>query len=285
MKATQTHHRCVLLVSACLVLSCPGVLAQERPEWINKTPVGYLNDYFVGTGSSQHSLQETHQQALEEAMKMIIKSGPVLMAASETSTITSTQIDSPDSQHWEIVHRIASELSIQGHSQSIQGLVEEERYLEYDGTTHTAWSLVRIPKTKGIESPPTVLSAVWRSALLPGWGQIYKGETAKGVTLIGSEALLIPGAIIFNNLKTNEIGKAASSRTQILRDFHTDRANLYRTLSLTAIILAGTLYTCNVVDAIVIPGDKVYVDDPLRQDHKCLCLLPGAQIISIRIRI
>lgn len=46
----------------------------------------------------------------------------------------------------------------------------------------------------------TQLGALWRSALLPGWGQIYNRQVVKGVFVGGTEAALLTGALVFQVL-------------------------------------------------------------------------------------
>lgn len=53
------------------------------------------------------------------------------------------------------------------------------------------------------------LSATWRSALLPGWGQLYQGRTGSGVAYLGLTTALISGA-----LWAQAQGQAAEERYQ-----------------------------------------------------------------------
>lgn len=54
---------------------------------------------------------------------------------------------------------------------------------------------------------------------------------------------------------------AQNSRTQILRDFYNNQANLYQNISLGAWIAACAIYIFSVVDAIGSDGEKVYVEN------------------------
>ncbi len=38
-------------------------------------------------------------------------------------------------------------------------------------------------------------SALWRSAVLAGWGQLYSGDSTKGYIFMGSEILLLGGSV------------------------------------------------------------------------------------------
>ncbi|MBM4166981.1 MAG: hypothetical protein FJ218_08725 [Ignavibacteria bacterium] len=132
--------------------------------------------------------------------------------------------------------------------------------MERNTTQHTFWSLVKLPKKNNIESPPTKFSPVWRSMLIPGWGQYYKRETTKGYLFLGAEVLLVPSGIIFNNLGVDAETNKFSSQTKTLRDYYDDQSKLYYNVSLGCFIAAGAVYVYNIVDAISSDW-KIYSDN------------------------
>jgi uncharacterized Zn ribbon protein len=228
--------------------------SSEKPSWIAHPPRGYQNDYFVGEGESHVSLPEASKEALGNAVTKIIQTHS--FEASSSIRINNIQ----DGE--QITKKVVEELTVNGSSITIKGLVQEESYYETwsepSAIVTRSWVLVRIPKTKNFRDPPTAFSPVWRS-IVPGWAQFYKGQPTKGAFIIGGEALLIPAGIILGNLKINADANAQSSRTQALRDYYVDQSNTYNNLSLASFIVAGVGYVYNRVDAIVSEGDKVYV--------------------------
>ena len=51
------------------------------------------------------------------------------------------------------------------------------------------------------------IAPVWRSALVPGWGQLYKKEKRKGTYILASEGVLLSGTLIsayFKNLYSDK---------------------------------------------------------------------------------
>lgn len=229
--------------------------SSEKPSWITHAPRGFQNDYFVGEGESQTSLPEASKEALGNAVTKIIQTHS--FEASSNITIKNIQ----DGE--QITKKVVEELTVNGSSVTIKGLVQEETYYETwserSAIVTRSWVLVRIPKTKDFREPPTSFSPVWRS-IVPGWAQFYKGQPTKGAFIISGEALLIPTGIILGNLKINADANAQSSRTQALRDYYVDQSNTYDNLSLACFVVAGVGYVYNIVDAIVSEGDKVYVD-------------------------
>jgi hypothetical protein len=234
---------------------------KERPYWTRSVPKGYLNDYFIGLGTSSISEADAHKQALEKAIESIIKVNGFTVSSSVRDTTVVTQITQNDFSNFELVKKTVTELSIDGKSTTVSGLREEENYFESDGKYFNVWSLIKIPKKTSIESPPNSFSPVWRSVLLPGWGQFFKGQNTKGFLIAGAEVALIPSAFIFNNLKLTAKANAENSRTQALRDYYNDQTNLYEDISLGCFIVAGAIYIFNIFDAISSEGEKVYVDN------------------------
>ncbi|MDP2208418.1 MAG: hypothetical protein Q8K98_06555 [Bacteroidota bacterium] len=233
----------------------------DHPRWIDETPKGYLNDYFIGIGTSDSSYSDAHEKALVDAIYRIQQSREIVVTASQRDTSYLIQRNLNNNQSIELVRKSARELAIDGKSITIRGLIEEERYQETEGTSYTFWSLVKIPKTKGFESPPSSFSPVWRSTLLPGWGQLYKGQNTKGFLIAGTEVILVSAAFIFHNLKLTAKTDAENSRTQALRDYYNDQTNLYEDISLGCFIAAGAIYIFNISDAISSEGEKVYVEN------------------------
>ena len=222
----------------------------SRPLWIEETPKGYENDYFVGNGTSDKSETDAHEQAVTNAIQRINQSGEIEVSSSEKTNSNTKETFRNGTSDLQRTDEIAKEILVQGKSTTINGLVEDERFHEWNGAQHSFWSLVKIPKKNNIESSPTKFSPVWRSAIIPGWGQYFKGEKTKGYSFIGAEVLLVPSGIIFNNLGVDAEANKFSSRTQTLRDYYDDQSKLYYNVSLGCFIAAGAVYVYNVVDAI-----------------------------------
>lgn len=95
--------------------------------------------------------------------------------------------------------------------------------------------------------------SAWRSALVPGWGQFYKGSQEKGwVALVGTSGLLVSGILTANH--SNEMSdRSNQASTQYRRNYYNDEATKYHQVSLVCYGLAAGLYALNVFDAISAP--------------------------------
>jgi hypothetical protein len=63
-----------------------------------------------------------------------------------------------------------NEIRVEGESETIKGLREEEYYTEVSAGEFVVWSLIKIPKKYPRKDlPPTKSDATWRSTILPGY--------------------------------------------------------------------------------------------------------------------
>lgn len=97
---------------------------------------------------------------------------------------------------------------------------------------------------------------MWRSMLIPGWGQLYKGSKAKGGCILGGTALLVGGIIVGENLHSTYIRKAEETLNVDFRREYVNKADGWRNVRNICIGGVAALYVYNVIDAIVAPGMK-----------------------------
>ena len=101
-------------------------------------------------------------------------------------------------------------------------------------------------------------SAIWRAALFPGWGHLYRGERRQGLTYLTAGLGLITGALISSTLGYVAAQDYAddSPSTSHRRDdanAHYDRANLLW-------IGAAVVHLTSLVDTIASAQDRSYLD-------------------------
>jgi hypothetical protein len=100
--------------------------------------------------------------------------------------------------------------------------------------------------------------ALWRSILMPGWGQIHKRSTAKGITIFALEAISIAGVFACNDLSNSYYNKALSENNMSVREQYVDRSTTFRNIRNGFIVAAGAVYAYNLIDAISSKGARRY---------------------------
>ncbi|HIE30301.1 TPA: hypothetical protein EYP66_23830 [Candidatus Poribacteria bacterium] len=93
------------------------------------------------------------------------------------------------------------------------------------------------------------LHAGLRSAVIPGWGQLYKGQRSKGLIILGGETFFISGGFLAKRWSHDYYSKAKNARYQEDRDFYLRWSNILSDISLAAWVIAGLTHVYNLIDA------------------------------------
>ncbi len=102
---------------------------------------------------------------------------------------------------------------------------------------------------------------VWRSSLIPGWGQFYKKQSKKGYFFLISETILISGALFSNYLSIHYHDKAFDAYNDNDYSLQRDYKNWSDTAESIAVIsgiAAGVVYIYNIFDSVSSKGAKRY---------------------------
>lgn len=89
-------------------------------------------------------------------------------------------------------------------------------------------------------------------SLIPGLGQIYKGQAAKGYSILGAEAVFC-AAIAFGEINRSYYMKQAREHSEFY-DSWKSKANGYRAVRNVGIIFASATYLYNILDAAFAKG-------------------------------
>lgn len=153
----------------------------SQPEWVENCPEGKFNEfYFCG-----FSVDKDFNLALSKAFD-----NAVLKIKRTYSVDVEVKIDkTPNLDNSRLY------INMRGLEQQINLRIAETYYEKIDGLYHV-WVLVALPKPPSLaKSPPSDLGAIIRSAVIPGWGQLYKGRTERAVLFFTAET--ISGAISY----------------------------------------------------------------------------------------
>lgn len=111
-------------------------------------------------------------------------------------------------------------------------------------------------------------SAIARS-LIPGWGQIYKGSIAKGVSILAGEALCVTGIILCENQRASYY-KKMKEQPRFAKTYNTKSDNWENGRNI-CIGAAAALYVYNLIDAVASKGARRAV---VRKRNSEVALVP-----------
>ena len=271
MKSVRTAFRMLINGLTMLALATQLVLAQkvidrssaEPPPWMTEPPIGTYFTYYSGVGSSPNSLSDAKEQSIANVLSEIIMEGEIT---------AKSRIETFHQQSQEgIISEVSREILQTGTSTTIAGLRKDEEYWQTvktdDGLLYQYWILMKIPKPEYTGLNLTVeqgygFAPVWRSTLVPGWGQFHKGEKKKGLRLMGSETAFVTMFLVSNHFSRDYNRKASSEQDTDRRKFYNDWSNRSYTISIISGIMAGVVYTYNIFDAVTAQGAKKYALQP-----------------------
>ena len=111
---------------------------------------------------------------------------------------------------------------------------------------------------------------LWRSAIVPGWGQMYKKSYLKGISLLVAESAMISLSCIYNNQNQSYRQKALISYDPNAIKFYQNKANEARGIRNGLIIGATAIYIYNLIDATLANGKLRY----LKSNGQHFALMP-----------
>lgn len=212
----------------------------------------------------------TYQQAKEDATASLI----LELGWEHGVRVTSNTID-------EIKHTINNEdgnfaqnrsttttIEQDGYSASITKVDEYSELYESSSQTtkYKVWQLYAIdcPWAAQINLKYSTKygfsTAGWRSLIIPGWGQFYKKQYAKGTMFFGVELVGIASVIYFQNRYNYNIKQSSETPILDLQIDYTNRAHkqqMYRNISIGA---CAAVWLLNVLDATLLEGRPRYVE-------------------------
>jgi len=229
--------------------------AKAPPDWVKgSVPEGRCFSYFKGIGEAP-SPASARRMALEEALGEVAMSREVVIDVRTRGMISERGGD--------LYREFVREVLTSGESGLIRGLKIVGEYSEHREGREVWYLLVRVPKVpdwrrciKEVEGYG--MGPVWRSALVPGWGQMYKGNRTKGRFLMIASLISASVSISSYAAAAREGSLALSSRREADRRYHRNMEDLFRSVGLLSGVVAGGLYLYSLVDAAAAPGRKLY---------------------------
>ncbi len=267
---------------ACLSLCCVALKAQlkvketsgPKPEWISRAPEGKEYKYFIGVGSSSHSLSDAKEIALADIISQLSREKGIEITAAErlslTKTIGEKFQDGKNTGESERELNRESTINIKAREVFLEKLELHENYWQKsvldDKVIYEYFLLARIIKKEKKKKEGYGLKPVWRSVLIPGWGQLYKGQKFRSVLYFTTIASSI-SYVFYSNAEVNyhenritELERGdldISNLDEVIQD-NKDDLDIWKTRRNIAIGVGAGVYIWNIIDAATSKGKRHY---------------------------
>jgi len=284
--------RCYLLVALITITINTSIFGQwkivdssadTKPPWVTEAPNGKVFRYYSGMGSSNTSLQQAQENAVGNILQQLVEEGTFNVSIESTTEVSETMHTSSSGTDFEISDDFIREVIRTGTSKAIQGLQKEEEYWQSVNVSqsieHQYWVLFKIPKP-GVD--PNIFlkqgygfAPVWRSTLLPGWGQRYKGEKRKGSRFLKAAASAGAATFLSFYMSDSYSQKAENERDIDNRNFYNDWSNRSYTIGIISGLITGGLYGYNIFDAMTASGQKRYAQTAPERERDLFAYYDG----------
>lgn len=267
MKLLNLHIFFILLTNIGFTQSVIDKSDKDRPAWIsgNTNIESKSFQYIKGMGASTF-LDEARKFAFQD---FLIDYAQTIEQSYTVNSKNKATIDNIfEDGEVKTISDFVLYADIQGKEQEIKihclSIVEYywEKELVNGKPQYQYWILVRIPNDKNDCNLDFYKSygkfAVWRSVLIPGWGQLYKKEKAKGMLVLSSTVLTVSGIIVSQTMYKSNINNASATHDIDLINAYLENADSWQKARNIFSVAAGAIYIYNLIDAMTAEGEKQY---------------------------
>ena len=257
----------------CLALLCSVSLAAAqgwrtaKPRWVGNVPrTEYSTFYFVEVSSDMAtSLDGARTSALKQLSANVERTDNI--SVKEIYVDKSQQIYSSSAGvRGEGTDSYTFELRSDGISEPIHSRRIDEYWVssQREGVNVLDYRAVYAVERKGQQADFSAIgvtnrygvSGLWRSAIVPGWGQFHKGANLKGGLILGGCAALAGGIIFFDNQRSDYVKKISGTHDVSLMKSYSTKRDHFATARNVCIGAVAALYAYNLIDAAAAPGAR-----------------------------
>jgi hypothetical protein len=259
---------CFIFTTLCLLVQSllPAFAQSGRLPWVDGEfpPQSPEFDYHVARGEGQ-SLRAARSDAFNSFLIDLGNLAGVTVTSSTLSEIKSDLryqnggMDYREGESSTTTWRIDRE----GFKVSFLKVGEySEQVRAGTGTVWHVWELYEVSSQRSFD--PYIpeytdrygTDAFWRSMLIPGWGQLYKGTKTKGGFIIGGEIALVGGLVATESIRASYMKKIAETHNADHIRTYARKADTMENARNLCIAGAAALYLYNLIDAVASPGNR-----------------------------
>lgn len=254
---------CPLLL--VFLVSIPATAGNPpRAKWIGSPPSGNQTMYFVVVHTDASStLDGARAYSLKELASNVERTDKV--SINEVYSDKSKQkYDSNGHVDYSGYDEYSIELLVEGSAAPIHSRRVDEYWktvsifgkqnLDYYALyavervgTKSDFSVIEVSNSYGIQS-------MWRSCIVPGWGQMYKGSYTKGGFMMGGTLVAAVGMVYAETQRRDYVKYMSQTHDANIIRFYQAKANQFATVRNICIGSTAAVYIWNLVDALAAPG-------------------------------
>lgn len=256
-----------------------------RPQWVKCPPVASNGTFNYET---VHSVGRSIDEARQKCLNAL-----VLDSGMTQGVAVVTGIDSEDvlSQIWNN-GRLTETVTVERKSEISMTTTEFTLFIKDISEYWTIdkygnYNLTKLyAKSCGSGSPDFDqirltshygFRGLWRSALVPGWGQFYKGANLKGALILGGSVAGAGGIVFAESMRKDRMSRISHTHDiNLIRRYASDISNYELTRNLCIGALAA-IYLYNLIDAAVAPGaQRVVIEKRKDKSIRKYSFVPAA---------
>lgn len=168
------------------------------------------------------------------------------------------------------------------HTMQARRVDEFSEYTDFESNDYQ-WELYQlyaigrpdiVPQFDEFELTRSYRGKALAMSIVPGWGQLYKGQTTKGLVIMGGEAVLLATGIIFEHQRHKGAQHGESWRTKTIG---------YRNVRNVAFGGAIALYIYNLIDAATSQGARRVVVKKSKGENLSMhaIAIPGGAAVGV----
>ena len=270
----------MLLLTAAWLVIAMTVSAQTKPRWVQKgvrslnrecKDGSYRFHAFRTSGADLSLLESGRFEPLKEelAARYGVATDRMQLDSMTGDGRTTYRISFPDGngRPAELFAQLVDDWARLDDDVSKWGFEFHQLYAVSEPDAAPAFDNFSVTHRYGVK--PVLMS------IIPGLGQIRKGQAGKGYAILGTEVLLI-GGTVYSAVEMSRYNRLARNNPSEERSYRS-KASTFRSMRNTCLILAGGLYIYNLVDAAVARGARHVV---IRRDGNPDAELAFAPVVT-----
>ncbi|MCM1031193.1 MAG: DUF5683 domain-containing protein [Oscillibacter sp.] len=235
-----------------------------KPKWLNATPKPSNSSFVYVIKSAMGRTQEEARNACFDELMADMGFEKGMSVTVNTTSLDQENLIYRDGQALEYSESSFQRKSIiKGKEVFVQGLKIDEYWVrQADGqiyltTLYARSQLDTKPRFDRVELTEHYgMQGLWRSLIIPGWGQFHKKANLKGGLFLGGCAALAVGAVFMESQRIDYVDKITKTHDANLKRSYATKRDHFATGRNVCIGVGAALYIYNLIDAVAAPGAR-----------------------------